>query len=148
MIIKANYYPMIIIPKENNKPLLKLENNFPEGKIYFEQTDLHPHIVDMNIYSTKGFINPNRKILYSQLGKKSIFTAYLGIDFNGPLEPHVFSWNNKRDIQHMEIEHACSLERLIERHLEIISKNHLNPSKGLLEYACHEYHKLIFAMIE
>lgn len=147
MIIKADYYSMIIVPKENS-PLLKLEKRFPEGKIYFEQEYSHPQIIDMNVFSMNGSINPNSKLLYSQLGKKSIFTAYLGIDFNGQLKPHVLSWDNKRDVQHMEIEHVCSPERLIDRHLEIISGNHLNPIKNLSEYACHEYYKLIFAMLE
>ena len=148
MIIRADYYPMIIVHKNNNTPLLKLEKKFPEGKIYFEQTSTHPYIVDADIRSIDGSTNPNHRMLYSQLGKKSIFTTYLGIDFNGPLKPHVLSWDNKRDVQHMEIEHVCCPERLIERHLEIIKGNNLNPIKGLSEHACHEYYKLIFAMIE
>jgi len=147
MAIKADYYSMIIVSKENSS-LLKLEKKFPEGKIYFEQAHSHPYIIDTNIHSTNGSINQNCKILYSQIGRRSIFTTYLGIDFNGPLKPYVLSWDNKRDIQHMEIEHVCSPERLIERHLEIISGNHLNSIKGLSEYACHEYYKLIFAMLE
>lgn len=141
MMLRGDYYELTILNDISKGPSLKLNNKSLEI-IIFEQLQEYPYIVEISAFKERN----KKTILYSAIGSLSILTAHFNLDYNGPLEPLKIFWDRKYLIKDTKVEHACSPERMLERHLERTANKYLYTKEKIVDNAREAYSKLINAM--
>ncbi len=135
-------FPEILIKLDSNTPSLEINPKNLEDLI-FEQLPDYPYVVQIAPFDKQK----EKIILYSTNNTSfSFLTIYLGHDFNGVVRPKKVYIKNRLLIKDLQIEHACSLERVFERHIERTADKTLYSKEKIFNYAIDSYSKLITAM--
>ena len=136
----------LIITQDKNGIVFKIDPNKSLEKIISEQSEKYPYIAQLNIYPFNQNNHNGKKLLYSQVNNKSIFTAHLDYDLD--IKPcFKLSLRNKHLLKNIEIEHILNPEKLEERHLLKIAQyaDNAYKSRKIAEQALREYVRIIHA---
>jgi len=139
--MKGDLTPKIILKEEEKGLILTVDFNAQFERFTSEQ--LYNHINIVILRPEKQDPSDKRQWAYSRLGSQSLFTTYLGHDYNGSIDRLKIYRSGINPTSHMKIEHVCAHERLTERHIERISGREVSFRREIKEEeALHEYYKL------
>lgn len=139
--MRGDLIPKIILEKEKKGLILTVDYNALHERIISEQLNNNLDIVILQ--SEKQDPSDIRQWAYSRRGSQTLFTTYLGHDYNGPIDKLRIDRSKMNLISHIKIEHVCAPERLIERHMERIAGKGTSSKREIKEEdALYEYYNL------